>query len=211
MGVRPPRPPVVWRWWVSLTPSSLTPSLLSLLRPSLLSCTLLLRSSLLSYAFPALSYAPPFSLMPFSYAHPFSLTPFPALSYAPPFSLMPFSPSLSHLPCPLLHHSLSLLRPSLTPHLALLLPCCSGFARAPLQVGGGVSAGQDGQAAPQPPHGPLLRGARECPGGSMHSVSRWDVGTSSRDVKRRRRARAPQGRAVGSGDVQWTSALIPRL
>ena len=26
--------------------------------------------------------------------------------------------------------------------------------------------------------GPLLRGARECPGGSMHCVSRWDVGTS---------------------------------
>ena len=168
----------------SLTPFSLRPAP-PLLR---LPCPLL-RLSLLSYAFPALSYAPPFSLMPFSYAHPFSLTPFPALSYAPPFSLMPFSPSLSHLPCPLLHHSLSLLRPSLTPHLALLFPCCSGFARAPRQVDGGASGrGHACHAAQGPPPGPLLRGARKCPGGSTHCVSLGCESLGRRDVKRRRAA-----------------------
>ena len=116
----------------SLTPSSLTPSLpsltpfpsllrhpCSLLRPSLLSCTLLLRSSLL------LRLPCPF-LRPSLFSYALLITPRPS-SLTPSLpSLTPFPPIL-RLPCPILRPSLlsithtpSLLRPfpsSLTPFL----------------------------------------------------------------------------------------------
>ena len=99
----PRRTDCLWGRW---RPGCLGPGclgilvLLSRLSPSLpLSDALLLRPPLLSYAIPYPLLRP--SL--FSYALlPFSLTP--------------------SLPSSLLHHSLSLLRPSLIPHLALLLP-----------------------------------------------------------------------------------------
>ena len=164
----PRRTDCLWGRW---RPGCLGPGclgilvLLSRLSPSLpLSDALLLRPPLLSYAIPCPLLRP--SL--FSYALlPFSLTP--------------------SLPSSLLHHSLSLLRPSLTPHLALLLPPCSfssGFARETRQVGGGVSAGQGGQAAQPPAHGPLPRCPRRS--GRQHALceplGRRDVNF----VKRRR-------------------------
>ena len=135
---------------------------------------------------------PPLSLMPFSstpsllrHSLP-SLTPLPFLLCSLPFSLTP------SLPSSLLHHSLSFLRPSLTPHLALLLPPCSfssGFARETLQVGDprwrSIGRARWSVAA-QPPtaHGPLPRCPRRS--GRQHALceplGRRDVNF----VKRRR-------------------------